>query len=109
EPVPLTTPLKAAAPKALALPVNWLLPSSVIGPARKMRLVEFWNVTTLLLKVIGLARAKKLNWPVLVGPPEVAIWPLVRTTGPLLKALTFPTVKVVAAVAGLALIVVVPV
>src|SRR5262249_14972457 len=94
EPVPLTTPLKPVAPKALALATIWLLPVSVIGPARKMRVVEFWNVTTLLLKRIGLARAKKVNWPVVVGPPVLARIPEVRTTGPLLRALTLLSVSV---------------
>src|SRR5271166_5944176 len=94
EPVPLTGPLKAVTPKALALAVIWLLPVSVMGPVRKMRLVELANVATLLVKLIGLARAKKLSCALLLllllAAMLVPRLPDVKVTAPLLKALILP-------------------
>ena len=59
----LTTPLKKTAVEVLPmLPVPsviWLLPVSVIGPVKKVRLeLVLLKVILLLLKLIGLAMAK---------------------------------------------------
>ena len=80
DPPPVTTPLR----KVGFVSVNWLAPVRLMGPTKKMRLVVP-RVTTLLLKLNGLARAK-------LAPTLLLSVPAVSVTAPLPRALTLPRI-----------------